>query len=115
MRSNRVALAFLPVLVLSVFAAPAEWPFYGGDQAGTKYSSLDQINRTNVRNLQLAWEWKTGEKRLEEYKTSPGIFEVTPLMIDGTLYLSTPYNRVVALDPESGRERWSYDPKAYAD
>lgn len=115
MRSNHVAQAFLPVLALSVFAAPAEWPFYGGDQAGTKYSSLDQINKTNVRNLQLAWEWKTGEKRLEEYKTFPGIFEATPVMIGGTLYLSTPYNRVVALDPQTGRERWSYDPKAYAD
>lgn len=115
MRSNYVAQAFLPVLVLSVFAAPAEWPFYGGDQAGTKYSSLDQINKTNVRNLQLAWEWKTGEKRLEEYKTFPGIFEATPVMIGGTLYLSTPYNRVIALDPQTGRELWSYDPKAYAD
>ena len=106
----------LHVLVVSaVLAAPNEWPFYGGDQAGTKYSALDQINKTNVRTLQLAWEWKTGEKRLEEYKTFPGIFEATPVMIGGTLFLSTPYNRVVALNPENGRERWSYDPRAYAD
>ena len=92
-----------------------EWAFYGGDQAGTKYSSLDHINRNNVSRLQVAWQWKTGEQRIEEYKTFPGMFEVTPLMAGGTLYLSTPYNRVVALDPETGRERWSYDPKAYAD
>lgn len=92
-----------------------EWPFYGGDQGSTKYSPLDQINRGNVRNLQPAWQWKTGERRMEEYKTSPGLFEVTPLMIGGVLYLSTPYNRVIALDAETGRERWSYDPKAYAD
>ena len=116
MRSSRLAQASLPVLVLSgLLAAPGEWPFYGGDQAGTKYSPLDQINRTNVRNLQVAWEWKPGEKRLEEYKTFPGIFEATPVMIGSALYLSTPYNRVVALDPETGRERWSYDPKAYVD
>ncbi|HEV2687978.1 MAG TPA: PQQ-binding-like beta-propeller repeat protein, partial [Bryobacteraceae bacterium] len=92
-----------------------EWPFYGGDQAATKYSALDHINRNNVASLQLAWRWKTNEHRLEEFKTFPGMFEVTPLMSGGTLYLSTPYNRVVALDPETGRERWSYDPKAYAD
>ena len=92
-----------------------EWPFYGGDQAGTKYSPLDQINRDNVRNLQVAWTWKTGEGPREEFKTFPGMFETTPLMIGGALYLSTPYNRVVALDADSGRERWSYDPKAYED
>ena len=116
MRSSDVARAFLPVLILSgVFAAPGDWPFYGGDQAGSKYSPLDQINRANVRNLQPAWEWKTGEQRQAEFKTFPGMFEVTPVMMGGTLYLSTPYNRVVALDPETGRERWSYDPKAYAD
>ena len=92
-----------------------EWPVFGGDQAGTKYSTLTQINRDNVKNLKLAWEWKPGEKPLEQFHTFPGVFEVTPLMIDGTLYLSTPYNRVIALDPTTGKERWSYDPKAYED
>jgi len=92
-----------------------DWPFYGGDQGGSKYSPLDQINRSNVSKLKMAWEWKTGEAPLAEFKTTPGNFEVTPIMIGGVLYLSTPYNRVVALDAKSGRELWSYDPKAYAD
>ena len=92
-----------------------DWPFYGGDQGGSKYSPLDQINRSNVSKLKMAWEWKTGEAPLPEFKTTPGNFEVTPIMIGGVLYLSTPYNRVVALDAKSGRELWSYDPKAYAD
>jgi quinoprotein glucose dehydrogenase len=92
-----------------------EWPYYGADQGGSKYSPLAQINKANVHNLNLAWQWKTGEQRLAEYGTSPGIFEVTPIMTGGVLYLSTPYNRVVALDPASGRELWSYDPKAYED
>src|SRR5260370_38879330 len=61
------------------------------------------------------WEWEAGEVGLCEFKTTPGAFEAAPLMIGGVLYLSTPYNRVVAPDPETGRERWSYDPKAYAD
>src|SRR5690242_3353934 len=112
-------LSLLLTLTLAFAQKPTsgerDWPFYGADQAGSKYSPLDRINRSNVSQLQLAWRWKTNEKRLEEFKTFPGMFEVTPLMAAGTLYLSTPYNRVVALDPATGRERWSYDPKAYAD
>ncbi len=92
-----------------------EWPFYGGDPGETHYSRLALINRENVHRLKLAWEWKTGEAPLAEFKTTPGMFEATPLMIGGVLYLSTPYNRVVALDAATGREIWSYDPKAYAD
>jgi quinoprotein glucose dehydrogenase len=110
--TNLAGISLLASLALS---AAAEWPFYGGDQASTKYSSLDQINRSNVRDLRLAWQWKSGEKPLPEFKTFPGVFEVTPLMAEGKLFFSTPYNRVVALDPETGRELWSYDPKAYAD
>jgi quinoprotein glucose dehydrogenase len=92
---------------------PVEWPFYGGDQGGMKYSPLTQINRDTVKQLQQAWEWKTGEQPLQQFGTTPGAFENTPLMIDNVLYLSTPYNRVVALDAETGRELWSFDPKAY--
>jgi quinoprotein glucose dehydrogenase len=92
-----------------------DWPYYGGDQAGSRYSALDQINRANVAKLKVAWEWKTGEVPYPDLKTTPGNFEATPLMIDGVLYLSTPYNRVVALDAATGRELWSYDPKSYAD
>lgn len=107
-------------VVLSFFTAAAqtpsiEWPFYGGDQAGTKYSPLTQINRENLKNLKPAWEWRTEEKAMEKFHTTPGVFEVTPLMVDGTLYLSTSYNRVIALDPATGKERWSYDPRAYED
>jgi quinoprotein glucose dehydrogenase len=92
-----------------------EWPAYGNDQGGTKYSPLAQVNRDNVARLQTAWQWKTGEGPLPQFGTNPGAFENTPIMIDNVLYLSTPYNRVVALDAESGRELWSYDPKAYED
>jgi quinoprotein glucose dehydrogenase len=92
---------------------PIEWPVYGGDQAGTHYSAAADINRGNAGRLEMAWSWKTGEKPLPEYRSQPGPFENTPLMIDNVLYVTTPYNRVVALDAESGKERWSYDPKAY--
>ncbi len=67
------------------------------------------------RGLKPAWTWKTGETELKEYGTRPGMFEDTPLMIDDVLYVTTPYNRVVALNAETGAEIWSYDPKSYVD
>ena len=89
-----------------------EWPFYGGDQAGSKYSPLTEINAGNVSRLHMAWQWQTGEVPLDEYGSRPGMFEATPLMIDNVLYLSTPYHRVVALDAETGAQIWAYDPKS---
>ena len=108
-------IAVLLCALAGVSVRAQEWPSYGGDAGEAHYSALELIHRGNVGKLKVAWEWKTGEAALPEYKTTPGAFEGTPLMIGGTLYLSTPYNRVVALDAETGRERWSYDPKAYAD
>ena len=99
----------------SATQALVEWPFYGGDQGGMKYSPLTQINKTNVSQLELAWEWKSNEQPLPEYRTTPGAFQATPIMIDNVLYFSTSYNRVIALDAETGRELWSYDPEAYKD
>jgi quinoprotein glucose dehydrogenase len=63
-----------------------------------------------VGQLKLAWEWATKEAPIAEYRTRPGNFQVTPLMIGDTLFLSTPYNRVVALDASTGKELWAYDP-----
>lgn len=113
MRANWCWLCLSAFSVLA--AEKGEWPVYGYDSGGSRYSPLEQVNRGNVARLELAWTWKTGEKKLEEFKTFPGVFEATPVFVDGTLYLSTPYNRVVALDPETGREKWTYDPKAYAE
>src|SRR5579864_1997879 len=93
--------------------ADRDWPVFSGALSGTKHSALSDINRDNVARLAFAWEWQTGEQPLIQYATAPGMFETTPLMVNGVLYLSTPYNRVVALDSTTGRELWSYDPKAY--
>ncbi len=122
----RTLIGFL--LALAVAGAPAvgtaqtgappsqivEWPAFGGDLAASKYSPLADINRSNVANLAKAWEWSTGETPNDNPRTRPGNFQATPLMIGDTLFLSTPYNRVIALDANTGRELWSYDPKAYA-
>jgi quinoprotein glucose dehydrogenase len=108
-----------PLLALTALAniagaqAGSEWPAWGGDLAATKYSTLTDINRGNVAQLSKAWEWATNETPNTAPRTRPGNFQATPLMIGDTLYLSTSYNRVVALDASTGREFWSYDPKAY--
>src|SRR4051812_16915601 len=110
--------AALVVAGMAAFASAAaehDWPVYGGDQAGTKFSALADINASNVAKLAVAWEWSTREKAFEEYGTRPGNFQTTPLMIDNVLYISTPYNRVVALDSETGAQRWAFDPKPYED
>src|SRR3984893_1569430 len=92
-----------------------EWPYYGSDQASTKYSRLTQINRNNVSTLSVAWTWKTGEQELKQFGTHPGTFENTPLMIDNVLYVTTAYNQVAALDAETGAQLWRFDPKSYVD
>ena len=110
------AFVFAAALMALASESPeVDWPVYGGDQGGTKYSRLTDVNPSNVSRLKAAWEWKTGEKALPAHGTRPGNFQTTPLMIDNVLYFSTPYNRVVALNADTGAELWSFDPKAYED
>ena len=103
------------VFVVWVLAAPAgqsqqvEWFTYGGDPASSKYSPADDITPQNVARLAIAWQWEHGEKPLEQYGTTPYRFENQPLMVDGVLYITTPYNNAVALDAETGRELWRFD------
>jgi len=104
------------LLFLAVSAASAqEWRFYGGDAGGTRFSTLQQINRTNVGRLKKAWTYHMGEvdrggNETDRHNIAP--FESTPLVIDGVLYFSTPSNRVIALDAETGKEIWQFDPQA---
>ena len=90
-----------------------EWRYVGAEQSHTKYSAVDDINLTNVDQLEIAWEWEPGELPLEEFGTRPGSFQAMPLMIDNVVYLSTMYTRVVALDADTGEELWAFDPEAY--
>src|ERR1700751_4708221 len=87
--------------------AKGEWTAYGHDALGSRFSPLTQINRDNVSRLAVAWTYRTGE--MSASTRQPAKFEATPLVVDGTLYLSTPFGRVIALDPETGRERWTFD------
>jgi quinoprotein glucose dehydrogenase len=102
-------------LMISADRAPVDWAVWGGDPGSAHYSRLADINTGNVSKLRLAWTWKTGETELKEYGARPGMFENTPVVIDNVMYVTSPYNKVVALDPEKGTELWSYDPKSYVD
>jgi quinoprotein glucose dehydrogenase len=86
------------------------WPNYGNDPGGMRFSSLTQIDRENVSKLRVAWVYHTGDISDGHDRPRSG-FETTPLFVDGTLFFTTPFNRVIALDPEGGRERWIFDPK----
>jgi quinoprotein glucose dehydrogenase len=95
----------------AAWPADSAWTSYGGDAGGTRYSPLKQVTRDNVGNLKPVWTYRTGALEPKTELNQKAAFEATPILIDGTLYLSTPFNRVIALDPASGAERWSYDPK----
>ena len=112
-RALAVAAALAPLP-----AGAQDWPVYGGDAGAMRYSALADIDRASVGRLAPAWTWATGEKPIPQTDSTkaarPGNFQATPLMIGDTLFLSTPFNRVVALDASSGRLLWSHDPRAYA-
>ncbi|WP_199743150.1 membrane-bound PQQ-dependent dehydrogenase, glucose/quinate/shikimate family [Sphingomonas ginsenosidivorax] len=92
----------------AVDGAPAgEWPAWGRTNAGTRYSPLDQITPANVAKLAVAWTYRTGD-----IPKGGQAHVVTPLQVGGKLYGCTPTSRVFALDAESGRQIWAFDPKA---
>ncbi|HLY60268.1 MAG TPA: pyrroloquinoline quinone-dependent dehydrogenase [Terriglobia bacterium] len=88
-----------------------DWPYYGHDAGGMRYSPLTQINKESVGQLKVAWTFHTGDISDGSHGRRRSGFESTPIVVDGTLYLTTPFNRVIALDPETGAQRWAYDPK----
>jgi quinoprotein glucose dehydrogenase len=92
------------------FGASNDWVAYGGTNAGDRYSTLDQITPENVNQLQTAWVFHTGDVRQAD-DPAETTYEVTPLKIGDTLYLCTPHDLVFAIDAETGREKWRYDPK----
>ena len=102
------------LLALVLLAAPSAtaWEHWGGDQGGTRFSRLAQITPANVGNLVRAWEFHTGdlESRPPAAMTRTK-FEATPLFVEESLILCSPFNEVIALDPGTGSGKWRYDPK----
>jgi len=101
---------------------PTPWSAYGADDGGSRYSGLTQINRSNVEHLTVAWTIRTGDATHDDASEGPqegcgrchtgsSKFEATPILAEERLYVSTPLNRVLALDPRTGRELWRHDPR----
>ena len=112
-------------VVAGLLAAPAQspaqapqrsvgWATPSGDAGAMRWSPLTDIDRDNVGRLAVAWTWKTGERgvpaRDGQPAARPGQFQTSPVVIGDTMYLSTPYAAVAALDARTGRELWRYDP-----
>ncbi len=89
------------VLIAGAQSSPqSEWPVYAGQLAQDHYSSLAQINRTNVKDLAIAWTFDTGET---------GGFQSSPIIVDGTLYSYTPSQKIIALNAATGKLLWKFD------
>ena len=99
----------------SAEAAATEWLSYGGDKASSKYSPIDQIGGDNFSRLQVAWTWRSAEEEIT--KANPDVktwvWESTPLMVNGVLYVSTSLSQVAAIDASTGKTRWVYDPETW--
>ncbi len=106
--ARRAAAARAAEASIAAAAEAREWRAYGHDAGGMRYSPLDQINLQNVKRLTRAWTYHTGEVPTGGREPSP--FEATPLMVDDVLYFTTPSGRVIAIDAETGTERWTFDP-----
>lgn len=104
------AIAGLLLVVNQSFAEVGDgWGFYGGNEKGLQYSSADQINLQNVVKLKEAWRFRTGE--MSEGSADGYSFQATPILVRGTMYVSTGSGIIIAIDPVEGTQRWRYDPK----
>ncbi len=116
-----IALVMLPACAAAVEAdadanAETDWPVYGGNQAGTRYSAADQINTATVGELRREWVYQTGDSsRRGDVLMKRIKFEVTPILVDDSLIACTPFNEIIAMNPGSGREMWRFDPKVATD
>ena len=96
-------------------AAGPGWLYYGGDQGGRHYSEARQINRGNVEDLDVAWVFRSGDMATYGEEMKKTSTQSTPILLPAeageSLVYCTPFNRVIALDPATGAQRWSFDPQ----
>lgn len=104
-------LATAPTRCRAQAAADSAWPTYGSDPGGTRYSTAKQIDRENVTRLQVRWTYRTGAFPHDEDLDHKAAFEATPILVEGKLFLSTPYDQVIALNPITGAKLWEFDPE----
>ncbi|MEZ5043641.1 MAG: PQQ-binding-like beta-propeller repeat protein [Saprospiraceae bacterium] len=116
-RQKKLSLLYFQLILFALLLCPAcqsndpkladaNWPLYSADATGSKYSPLQQINTSNVSQLQLAWILETGDMRLSPATT----IECNPIMIDSVVYLTSPGLKVLAVNGATGKEIWRFDP-----
>ncbi|HWK64314.1 MAG TPA: glucose/quinate/shikimate family membrane-bound PQQ-dependent dehydrogenase [Rhizobiaceae bacterium] len=93
---------------------PGEWHFYGRTPFGQRFTPLAQITPENVGRLELAWSYRTGDVRGSE-DVPETTYQVTPLKVGDALYICTPHSIAIALEAETGKEKWRFDPKVGLD
>ena len=105
-----------PPEVHAVPEADQDWPFYGGDAGGQRYSQPPPRSRPpNVRALKVAWTYSTGDATTKAADIKRAAFENTPILAGGRLYICSPFNAVSPLDPATGKPFWRFDPKIDSD
>lgn len=107
--------AILVCALLVLLANPAgaqDWPQWGGDSGGKRFADVPALNPETVVRLEEAWRIETGDKSDGEGAfSSTSSFKSTPILLANRLIVTTPFNRVVALDPGTGKELWRFDPE----
>lgn len=98
------------VATLPVQARAFEWSSYGGDEGGQRYAPFSQITPQNVAELEPVWTYQTGDLANKREALNRSALQVTPILAEGALYICTPFNDVIALDPATGTELWRFDP-----
>ncbi len=107
-----VASAGARVVAAQHGAQGGEWRHFGGDSGSTRYAPLDQIDRENFEQLEVAWRWESADALLRNVTDLvPGPFRGMPLMVEGVVYIPTGLGQVAALDPATGAELWRHDPR----
>ena len=114
MISHRCCLSVAALLCLLPMVATADdggWAYYGGDQGGQRFSAARQITPSNVTQMSKAWTYSTGDVANKSDAMKRASFEDTPILADERLYVCSPFNEVSALDPDTGKQIWRFDPK----
>lgn len=120
MNVSRTLLLYTLFILTPPVALAQDWPVYGGDNANRKYSPLDQINAGNVADLRVVWSWSSVDNQTVASSQAagnntavPAGYKATPIVVDGVMYVSTSFGRIVALDAVSGEQKWSFDTRAW--
>ena len=119
--NKRACGILLALLSLAASAGAVDWPHYGADPGGTRYTPADQITRDNFDQLRVIWRYRPPDQQLYETAgPNPAGRDLrfdnnrgTPLAVNGVLYYGSPFNILVALDGQSGEELWTFDPEAW--